>query len=101
MPRLFRDLWQTGMISQSQMLNEAELCQIFGSDYFFNSRMWYQSSGTNEENNLSKGMKQLKSLQERYSGKDKQGRLNEWMPEKKQDGWSESSFFWGNSIALF
>lgn len=41
-----------------------------------------RSSGTNDKNNLSKGMEQLKALQERYSAKDNQGRLNEWMPVK-------------------
>lgn len=41
-----------------------------------------RSSGTNEENNLSKGMEQLKALQERYSAEDNWGRLNQWMPAK-------------------
>lgn len=50
---------------------------------FLTAECGIRSSGTNEENNLSKGMEQLKSLQERYSAKDNQGRLNEWMPTKQ------------------
>lgn len=61
-------------------------------DAFLTAECDTRSSGTNEENNLSKGMEQLKSLQERYSAKDREGQMSGC--QQNQHDWSESSFFW-------